>query len=76
MPESAQRGIINMACNLGLSRLKQFSNMLAALRSGNYFEAAQHALDSKWAFQVGDRATRIGELFMIAANDQEGDATP
>jgi len=76
MPESAQRGIINMAFNLGWSRLKHFANMLAALKSGNYLEAAQHALDSKWSFQVGDRATRISYLFMIAANGQEGDQTP
>lgn len=71
MPEPAQRGLINMAFNLGWPRLKLFANMLAALKSGNYFEAAQHALDSKWSFQVGDRATRIGELFMIAADGQE-----
>ncbi len=75
MPEPAQRGLINMAFNLGWPRLKLFANMLAALKSGNYFEAAQHALDSKWSFQVGDRATRIGELFMVSENGQEDDQT-
>lgn len=76
MPEPAQRGLINMAFNLGWPRLKLFANMLAALKSGNYFEAAQHALDSKWSFQVGDRAIRIGELFMVSANGQEDDQAP
>jgi lysozyme len=75
MPEPAQRGLINMAFNLGWPRLKLFANMLAALKSGNYFEAAQHALDSKWSFQVGDRATRIAELFMVSENGQEDDQT-
>ena len=75
MPEPAQRGLINLAFNLGWPRLKLFANMLAALKSGNYFEAAQHALDSKWSFQVGDRATRIGELFMVSENGQEDDQT-
>ena len=76
MPEPAQRGLINMAFNLGWPRLKLFANMLAALKSGNYFEAAQHALDSKWSFQVGDRAIRIGELFMVSTNGQEDDQAP
>lgn len=75
MPEPAQRGLINMAFNLGWPRLKLFAYMLAALKNGNYFEAAQHALDSKWSFQVGDRATRIGELFMVSENGQEDDQT-
>lgn len=76
MPEPAQRGLINMAFNLGWPRLNQFKNMLSALQTGNYYEAAQHALDSKWSFQVGDRATRIGELFMVSANGQEDDQAP
>lgn len=63
MPEPAQRGICNMQYNLGWPRLSQFSNMLAALATGRYNDAADHALDSAWARQVGARATRIAELF-------------
>jgi lysozyme len=57
-----QRAIINMAFNLGVAGLLQFKTMLTALKSGLYDEAADAALHSKWAIQVGDRAKRIAEM--------------
>ena len=63
MPEPVQRGICNMAFNLGWPRLSQFRMMLAALEVGDWTAAAAEALDSTWAKQVGDRAKRIAELF-------------
>ena len=53
--------IINMHFNLGLPRLLTFRSMIAALDDGNYTKAANEALDSKWAQQVGERATRIAK---------------
>jgi lysozyme len=63
MPEPAQRGLANMLFNLGWTRLSGFKNMLAALKEGRYADAADHALKSKWATQVGQRAIRISELY-------------
>jgi len=63
MPEPAQRALANMAFNLGVPRLSQFKNMLAALEKGDYNLAAKEALNSNWAKQVGDRANRIAKVF-------------
>lgn len=62
-PLDVQRGLYNMAFNMGQARLSGFVKMLAALEAKNYSLAAEEALDSKWAEQVGARATRIAELF-------------
>lgn len=63
MPEPAQRGLANMAFNLGWPRLSQFKMMLAALETSDWKAAAAEALDSNWAKQVGERARRIASLF-------------
>ena len=67
VPEDAQRGLLNMAYNLGIPRLRGFRRMLAALEAGEYGQAADEALDSKWARQVGRRAERIAGLFRSCA---------
>ena len=64
--ETAQRALANMAFNLGLTRLKSFVKMLAALEDKKYVEAAREAIDSKWAKQVHGRAQRIFELYRKA----------
>lgn len=63
MPEPRQRGLLNMAFNLGTPTLLTFRKMLTALRLGDGETAARHALDSKWARQVGARSSRIAALF-------------
>ncbi len=63
MPEPWQRGLINMAFNLGLPRLMGFRKMLAALEAGDGQRASIEALSSKWARQVGTRAERIATLY-------------
>lgn len=51
--------LVNMAFNLGTAGLLKFANTLNAVREGSYSLAAQRMLDSKWATQVGPRATRL-----------------
>lgn len=58
-----QRGLANMCFNLGLGKLLGFRQMLAALERGDGRAAADHALASLWAKQVGERAQRIARLF-------------
>jgi lysozyme len=54
-----QEVLINMAFNLGMTRLLGFRNMLAALGAGDYGIAADELLDSRYARQVGQRAQRL-----------------
>ena len=75
LPEPAKRALVNMLFNLGWPRLSGFKKMLAALEADDFELAADEALDSKWARQVGDRAERIADLFRQAtwASRQVGD---
>lgn len=54
--------IIDMAFNLGLTKLRKFRQMLSALGFGRYEMAAAAMLDSTWAQQVGQRATRLAKM--------------
>lgn len=62
MTEGRQRALCNMCFNLGITRLRQFSRTMRALEDGRFSDAADHALESQWARQVGQRANRIAEL--------------
>lgn len=66
-PTTVKRGLTNMAFNLGWPRLSAFKQMLGALESGDYAKAADEALNSNWAKQVGDRAKRVAALFRESA---------
>lgn len=54
--------IISMVFNMGLDGLKTFHKMLTAAQWGNYEEAANEMLASKWAGQVGDRAIELARM--------------
>ena len=53
--------LVNMSFNLGLSRLSGFKNFKAAVEAGAFEQAAVEMLSSKWAEQVGARATRLAK---------------
>lgn len=54
--------LVDMLYNLGMPRFMGFKKMLAALDAGDYEETAVQMLDSKWATQVGSRATELAEM--------------
>jgi lysozyme len=58
-PDAVKIILINMHFNIGLSRLKGFKKMLAAVEDKNYGAAAKEMLDSRWAAQVGQRAVEL-----------------
>lgn len=60
-PEHVQRVLINMAFNLGRSRLGKFKNMVVAVNEGNYQKAADEMIDSRWYKQVGNRSKELVE---------------
>jgi lysozyme len=51
-----------MVFNLGMPRFKQFQNMIAAIEAGDWMEASDEMMDSRWAQQVGLRASRLAEM--------------
>jgi len=53
--------LVNMVFNLGISRLLRFKKFIAQLETGNYATAAIEMIDSRWAAQVGARATELAQ---------------
>ena len=51
-----------MLFNLGLTRFNQFKNFQARLLESNWSKAADEMMDSRWAKQVGTRATRLEKI--------------
>jgi len=52
----------DMIFNLGPTRFAGFKKMIAAVEQRNWQSAADHALDSQWAVQVGSRAIRLAQM--------------
>ncbi len=59
--EERQRVLANMCFNVGIAKLLGFKNTLAYVQARQWESAAQAMLASKWAGQVGPRATRLAE---------------
>ena len=62
LPKKAKIVLMDMLYNLGLPTLKQFSKTLAFIKDGKWKDASLEMLDSKWARQVGNRATNLSKL--------------
>lgn len=60
--DSRKDVMVSLCFNLGINRLRGFRNALAAMAAGDYEEAADEFLDSKWSGQVGHRATELTEM--------------
>ena len=58
-PEEVQCIMVNMAFNLGATRLAKFKNMHNMLSQHKWKEAAEEGRDSKWYRQVTNRAERL-----------------
>jgi len=54
-----QAALIDMMVNLGSRRFLLFRKMIVAIKKGNWEDAANEAIDSKWHQQVGNRAIEI-----------------
>jgi len=59
MADARQRAVVNMIFNLGEARFAGFRRMIAAIKAGRWGDAAAECLGSKYAEQVGARATRV-----------------
>jgi lysozyme len=61
LTQTRREVLIEMAYNLGMAGVNGFKKMWTAIDHGNYEEAADQMLDSKWANQVGVRAIRLAK---------------
>ena len=59
LPDQVQRVLVNMAFNLGRTRLGRFVNMIKRVNEGNYKKAADEMVDSRWYNQVGNRSIEL-----------------
>lgn len=67
LPETAQQVIVNMAFNMGAPRLSKFKKFIAGVNAGDWNTAAVEMMDSRWARQVGARATRLRDRILELA---------
>ena len=65
-PIKVRHALVNMAFNLGHERLSGFRKTIALINKRQYAQAADEALNSKWATQVGARAQRIAKVLRMA----------
>ena len=54
--------LMYMLYNLGLPTLKKFKKTLGYIKDGDWKDASLEMLDSRWARQVGNRATNLSKL--------------
>jgi lysozyme len=67
-----QRVLIDMAFNLGITGLLKFNLMLSHIHQGEYDKAAKGMLNSHWAQQVGQRATRLARMMETGKEPSSG----
>ncbi len=60
--QNVQNALLNMNFNLGITRLLEFKDMIKALDVKDYSKAANAALNSKWAQEVGERAKDVAVM--------------
>lgn len=66
LPKNIKLALIDLSFNLGYNRLSKFVKTRQFIIAGDYKNAANELMSSKWATQVGDRAKSIVNLFLSA----------
>lgn len=65
-----QRVMVDMRFNLGPKGFRAFKRTLAAVSDGRFNHAADQMLASKWASQVGARASRLARMMRIGDENE------
>jgi lysozyme len=65
-PEAVKMTLVDMAFNLGLTKLNKFEKMKAGLMNNDYNVAADEMIDSKWYKQVKSRGPRMVQVMRSA----------
>jgi GH24 family phage-related lysozyme (muramidase) len=64
LPSAKQRVMVNLVFNLGWYAFAKFRRFLAAMKAGDYPQAARELENSDWYKQVGDRGPRMVERLL------------
>lgn len=62
--DARRNAFTEMVFNMGAPRVRNFKNMLAAVRQSDWNRVAIEAIDSQWARQVGRRANVLAAMFV------------
>ena len=62
LSEARRAVLVSMVFNMGLAGFLKFKTTIGHIEHGEYVQAADAMLDSKWAKQVGPRATELAEM--------------
>ena len=62
-----QDAMTDISFNLGQTRLRAFKKALSAMSEGDWDEAADQFMDSRWSEQVGIRAKNLTEMIRSGA---------
>lgn len=73
LSEVRQAVLLDMAYNLGVEGLMNFKDMVKAINTDDFIEAAEEILDSKYAKDVGKRAIRLSNMMRL--NEWSSDIT-
>jgi lysozyme len=66
-PEAVKMALVDMAFNLGLTKLNKFVEMKKGLMNNDYNVAADEMVDSNWYKQVKSRGPRMVDVMRSAA---------
>jgi lysozyme len=64
LDSNRQIALVDMCFNLGINNFLAFSGMIQALENKDWKCAHDEMLDSKWAQQVGERATQLANIIL------------
>jgi lysozyme len=67
LDEVRQDAMIDISFNLGQTRLRAFKNALSAMAEGDWGEAADQFMDSRWSGQVGKRSNHLTDMIRTGA---------
>ena len=65
LDEVRRDAMIDISFNLGQTRLRAFKNALSAMADGDWDEAGDQFMDSRWSGQVGNRAKELTEMIRV-----------
>lgn len=61
--------LVDMAFNMGITRIEGFADTLAAVRRGDWAAAAAEMMDSDWARELPRRATQLARIMRTGVDE-------
>ena len=62
LSDARKIALVSMVFQMGKTGVSKFKNMIAAINAGDFHEAANQMLESKWARQTPNRAEKQAEM--------------